>query len=163
MAKQLGRWRGTDTPPIGARPGAYVTSPVVDAAPASPRRQPARHVHVYLPATATTPGQARARTRDAAPAPARFPIADGDTFSVSDCGDDGFALRRVRSGDTNPDGMPTPDNVFGQSDPPGAAALDALRRRMAPRQVNDRARPQLERDQIRATQDYLNAIWAPRS
>jgi hypothetical protein len=69
-----------------------------------------------------------------------YPISEGDTFTVGDCGDDGFSLRRIRAGDTNPDGMPTPgDNVFGQESPPGSANTDAaLRRAIAPRSVADR-------------------------
>jgi hypothetical protein len=173
MAKQLGRWRMTDAPPpVGARPGAYLTSPLDDLArsraadlrTASPRRpaRPARHVHIHLPGRAKTHDQpSGASTAASAGA---FPISAGETFSVSDCGDDGFSLRRVRTGDVDKDGAPTPDNVFGQEDPPGAASLDALRRRMAPRQVNDRRQPaQAEHDQLRAMQAYLNEIHRPRS
>ena len=63
MAKQLGRWRMIDAfPPIGARPGAYLASPVDDLArlraaerratrPTSPRQaaRAARHIHINLP------------------------------------------------------------------------------------------------------------------
>jgi hypothetical protein len=124
-------------------------------------RKPAQHVHVHLP---------RSYTRDQAPpalnnpSATGFPISAGDTFVASDCGADGFSLRRVRTGDMDPDGNPTPDNVFGQEDPPGAASsLDQLRARMAPR-AHDRTRPaQVEHDQLRAMQEYNDRLWAPRS
>jgi hypothetical protein len=61
--------------------------------------------------------QPRARTRDATAPATGFPVAACDTFTVGDYGDDGFSLRRVRTGDMDKDGMPTPDNVFGQEDP----------------------------------------------
>lgn len=168
--KQLGRWRMTDEAlsPIGARSGAFLTNPI-DArarafaaerrvvAPAATQRpaRPARHIHVHLPASVKV--RDRARTHDATVPAGGFPISAGDTFSVSDCGDDGFSLRRVRTGDTNPDGMPTPgDNVFGQTDPPGAANLDALRRRIATRQVNDRSAPDGGMSQLRDMQVSSN-------
>lgn len=172
--KQLGRWRMVDElRPIGASPGAFLTNPI-DAraravaadrgavAPAAPRRpaRPAQHVHVHLPKV-----RGQVRTRDqATAAPAGFPISDGETFTVSDCGPAGFGLKRISAGDTDKDGMPSRgDAVFGQEDPPGAASLDALRRRMAPRQVNDRSlSSQQQGDQLRAMQQYLDEIHRPR-
>jgi hypothetical protein len=133
------------------------------AAPASPRtKQPARHIHVHLPGPAKTHDQPSPL---ATATSGGFPISAGDTFTVGDCGDDGFSLRRVRTGDMDKDGMETPpgDAVFGATDPPGAASLDALRRRMAPRQVNARSlSSQQQGDQLRAMQQYLDEIHRPR-
>jgi hypothetical protein len=104
------------------------------------------------------------RTHDQGTAPVGFPITDGDTFTVADCGDSGFSMRRVRTGDMDKDGMPSRgDAVFGAEDPPGAANLDALRRRIATRQVNDRS-PQdpAGYDQLRDMQKYLDAFYAEK-
>ena len=180
---QLGRWRGTDAPAIGARPGAYVCSPLDErarqvadrrtAATASPRR-PAKptHVHVYLPAT-TTP---RTKTHDSLPARrGRDQMQpellcrvgqDGETgeFSATGPNDEPLRVANGNAGleiwrDPPPDGQ---DAVFGATDPPGAANLDALRRRIAPRSVADRSRPDSGMTQIAAMQRYLDRCYAPK-
>ena len=164
MSRYLGRWSASDVAGIpatriGPSPGAMV--PQIGERPAP--RKPAQHVHVHLP---------RSYTRDQAPPASNnpsatgFPISAGDTFVASDCGADGFSLKRVHVGDADKDGMETPpgDAVFGATDPPGAASsLDQLRARMAPR-AHDRTRPaQVEHDQLRAMQEYNDRFWAPRS
>jgi hypothetical protein len=177
MAKQLGRWRMTDELRVGARDGAFLANPI-DArareiaaerrvvAPAAPRRpaRPVRHIHVHLPAPAKTRDQSGRVTRDAPATAAGYPISTGDVFSVSDCGDDGFALRRVRTSDVDKDGMPSRgDAVFGASDPPGAATnLDQLRRRVAPRPVNDQSAPDGGMSQLRDMQKYLDAFYTEK-
>lgn len=175
-ATRLGRWRSQDAP-IGARPGAYIT-PIDDlarsvderrAAPASTSKRPARtaqHIHIHMPGPAKTRDQPRARTHDATTPTGGFPVATGDTFTVGDCVADGFSLRRIRTGDVDKGGMPIPDNVYGQTDPPGAATnLDALRRRMAARPMHDHTMntPQQQSDQLAAMQAYMNELHRPRS
>ena len=161
----LGRWRVSDvagipTTRIGPSPGAMV--PQIGERPVP--RKPAQHVHVHLP---------RSYTRDQAPPASNnpsatgFPISAGDTFVASDCGADGFSLKRVHVGDADKDGMETPpgDAVFGATDPPGAASsLDQLRRRIAPRAVHDRQLTSVEQtERLRAWQEYNDKIWEPRS
>jgi hypothetical protein len=51
---------------------------------------------------------------------------------------------------------------IGGAAPPGAQGLDALKRRMAARQVNDRTRPELEHDQLQAMQAYLDQVYQPK-
>ena len=156
----LGRWRVSDvagipTTRIGPSPGAMV--PQIGERPAP--RKTAQHVHVHLPRSYRD--QAPPASNN--PSATGFPISAGDTFVASDCGADGFSLKRVHVGDADKDGMETPpgDAVFGEENPPGGRSLDTLRRRMAVRQ-HDRTRPELERDQLAAMQSYLDAIWTPK-
>lgn len=172
MARPLGRWRMTDEIPFGARSGAFLTNPVDALA----RRVAARgsgttpsvpldvlHIHVHDVPTRRSKvhdqaRRIRVRTRDAVSPTGGFPIAAGDTFTVGDCGDDGFSLRRIRTADTNPAGTPSPgDNVFGQESPPGT--LDQLRRKIAVRQVNDRSAPDGGMGQLRDMQRYINRFY----
>jgi hypothetical protein len=61
--------------------------------------------------------------------------------------------------DPPPDGQ---DAVFGATDPPGAANLDGLRRRIAPRSVADRSQPDGGMGQIRAYQQLLDRFYAEK-
>jgi hypothetical protein len=174
MAKQLGRWRGQDAP-VGPRAGAFLSiSPVDDLAhrvaerriapaPAAKRpARPAQHIHVHMPAPAKVRDQPRARTTDATAPTSGFPISDGDVFRASDCGDGGFALQRVRAADAG-NGMPTDPEII-PTPAPGSESIDSLRRRMAPRAMHDRTlSSQQQGDQLRAMQQYLDKLWAPRS
>jgi hypothetical protein len=119
MAKQLGRWRMTDELPFGARSGAFVTNPVDALARRIAARGEApvvdeQYIHIHLPAPRTTRQSSRSRTRshDAPATPTAFPVSAGDIFAVGDCGDSGFSLRRIRTSDTDKDGLPTPATMY---------------------------------------------------
>jgi hypothetical protein len=93
MAKQLGRWSVSDVAGIGAdRIGPRVGE-------RSMRRKPTtQYVHVHLPRSYTCDQslpQARTEATSSSPSGGGYPIADGDLFRASDCGDCGFALQRV--------------------------------------------------------------------
>lgn len=191
MVKRLGRWRATDTPPIGARPGAFLASPVDDlarrvAARAAP---PARtspiidETHIYIHDAPRRP--VRTRTNDA---PSRQPAVrhpggrdqleqpkllcklgqDGSTGDWTAEDGEGNPLRVEHgTGGLEIYSVPRAEGDQGGGEnlaggpPPGATALDRLRARIGPRQ-NVGDRVQ-QQAQMEATQAYLNELHRPRS
>jgi hypothetical protein len=167
------RYRWSDGPNDFAspvpRPGATLQSPIVD------------ETHIYIHDTPRRRQPTRAMVHDAPRQPAARPRGrdqaqpellcrvgqHGETgeFSATGPNDEPLRVENGKGGleiwrDPEPeDGQ---DAVFGATDPPGAANIDAvLRRRMAPRQgIGDLAQ---QEDQLQAMQSYLNRLYAPRS
>ena len=150
MATQLGRWRVSDvsgipTTRIGASPGAYLRSPITDAAP-------------------------QRRSRDQRQLLARFRQDGRDGTWTAE---DGEGTRCAV--ETDPSGgfaIYAPGEAEGdQADPdivgtaPPGANLDSLRRKIGPRPAHDQQQftsvEQTER--LRNWQQYLDKLWAPRS
>ena len=145
VSRQMADDRMTDVcPPIGPRPGALVRSIVDDAAPRRRSRDQQRLV-------------AKLR-QDGVSGDWEGEDGEGNPCIVEH-GPDGlelYAAPEVEGDQTDPE-------IVGTA-PPGTKSIDRLRRRMAPRQVNDRSQPPgRERDQLQAWQAYNDALWAPRS
>lgn len=184
MARSLGRWRSTDTPPIGASPGAFLTSPLDDRARqiaarriTPPKPKPKIVDHIYVVADEPRPKRrvthdslpaARPRGRDQLEQPQLMCRIGqhGTTGEWSAEDGDGNALR-VENGkagleiwrDPPEDGQGGGENLAGSA-PPGATSLDRLRRRIGPRQaVGDKAQQEFT---MRATQQYLDELWRPK-
>jgi hypothetical protein len=174
-ATRLGRWRGQDAP-VGARPGAYIT-PIDDLArrvaerrvvpPAPTSRRPARatHVHVHL-ASAKTHDAATATVRDqrraALLARLRQDGRDG-TWSGEDGAGNPVTIQSGANGleifaPGAAEGDQAGSEVLGTT-PPGSESIDSLRKKIAPRQVNDRTQ---QGNQLADYQKYLDALYSPQ-
>jgi hypothetical protein len=180
MAKHLGRWTVSDVAGIGAvrigpSPGAYLRSPISDGAPS--------HTHIWLdrktpPARTRVHDQARPsgglprrRGRDQQRLVARIRQdgVSGDCTAEDNEGQpllvtqgEAGDLEIFNPGEGEVEGDQTDPEII-PSAVPGGKSIDRLRRRMAPRQVNDRSQPPgRERDQLAAMQSYLDAIWTPK-
>jgi hypothetical protein len=133
-------------PPIGPRPGALVRSIVDDAAP----RRRAGHDQQRLVARIRQDGVSGDWTaEDEEGRPLLVSQGEAGDLEVYNPGE-------AEGDQADPEIIPTT--------PPGAASLDQLRRRMAPRRMHDRTlSSQQQGDQLKAWQAYNEAIWTPKS
>lgn len=183
--RMLGRWRGTDTVPFGAREGAYLASPVdalarriaARGAPAKTAKQKIVD-HIYVVDDAPRP--VRRRTHDQARSlPAARPQSrdqaqpellcrvgqHGETgeFSATGPNDEPLRIENGKGGFEvwrEPEAGEGGENLAGTS-PPGATSLDRLRRRIGPRQnVGDRDQQHFQMESMQA---YLDELHRPRS
>ena len=160
MAKYLGRWRMTDVcPPIGPRDGALLRQAGDGGAPhrthdqvRRPRPRPRYgrdqegEGEGELLCTIAQHGQTGEWSGE---------DAEGQPLSVRG-GLGGLSIYRVPQAEDQAD----PD-IVGPT-PPGAETLDQLRRRMAPRQINDSLPAGRQGDQLAAYQAYLDRHYAPK-
>jgi hypothetical protein len=184
MGKPLGRWRSTDqygaSDFIGATPRAGAALRQITDPP--PKKKALQHIHVHLPAGYGSAAAPRQRTRDQASEPGQREEAEGAGRLLCRIGQNGSTGQWsgedaegrpliVKAGANGLDifspaeaeGEQADSRPFGATEPPGAASLDALRRRFGPRAAHD-ATPTSTQQQGRmaAMQEYLNQLWAPR-
>jgi hypothetical protein len=185
MAKQLGRWRSTDQYGagdfIGATPRALAAlRQITDSTPA--KKAGPTHVHVHLPAGSAAPAHDQApprrpamrpRDQEEEPEPGVLLCRLGQHGSTGEWSaetPDGKPLI-VESGPRGLDifspaeveGEQADGRPFGATEPPGAASLDQLRRRIGPRPAHDRLTSGQQQSAMAAYQSYLDEAYRPRS
>lgn len=156
MTKPLGRWSVSDvsgipTTRIGASPGAFVRQITGDAAPLRRGRDQEPEEEGELVCRLAQTGADRWHGT----------TPDGRRVAIRRISDGSLEIRHLTEGAGEGEAG---DNVFGQEDPPGAASIDALRRRMAPRAVHDEPLTSTQQqNRLKAWQAYNDKMWAPRS
>lgn len=140
------RWSNTGASPIGPSPGSSVRA--FDAMP--PRRRPGRDQ--AQPVLLCRLGQHGETGEWSAEDP------DGNPLTVKN-GTGGLEIFTPGEAEGDQGGG---ENLAGGG-PPGAANLDALRRKIGPRAAFDRPTSTQQADQMRSMQQYLDELHRPRS
>jgi hypothetical protein len=154
MAKQLGRWK-CSTSMIGDEPDMRISlHPPYRTRDQAPPRQPAIRRGDQAPEG--EPGALLCRlSQHGTSGEWHAELEDGTACHVMN-GSGGLEIYAPKAveGDARP---------FLAEAPPGAASLDQLRRRMAPRMAHDTSLTSVqEAGRLAAMQEYLNRFWAPR-
>jgi hypothetical protein len=143
MATRM-KWTDTGADFVSATPRALAALRQITDPPRQPRRAPAPHVHVHLPAGYGTRTHDQSggtvaemplatRTQTTAPSSVGFDqekdcgIHSGDRFHVSDAGPNGFSLARATTSDEEGDPLVQVTGIR----PPGTAGAADVQRRLA--------------------------------